>query len=62
MARLPNASEAKETAPRPAEPAQERLGLGWRLALFVWATSFGFLCLYELLSFVFRIVARAGGS
>jgi hypothetical protein len=38
--------------------AAPRLHWGWRLALFLWVTSFLFLLLYDLLAFAFRIGRR----
>ncbi len=49
------AAEAAPVRPqdeRPETPA--RVGWGWRLALFLWAASFVFLFLYEILMSLFR--------
>jgi hypothetical protein len=41
--------------PPPAPAAAPRLHWGWQLALFLWATSFLFLLLYDVLSGIFRV-------
>jgi hypothetical protein len=41
----------------PPAPAP-RLHWGWRLALFLWFTSFLFLLLYDVLSGIFRVFRR----
>jgi hypothetical protein len=38
----------------PATAALPKVSWGWRLALFLWAASFVFLFLYELLMSIFR--------
>ncbi len=40
----------------PPPPAPPRLHWGWHLALFLWATSFIFLLLYDVLSGIFRVI------
>jgi hypothetical protein len=56
----PAASEpaARPDSPLSAPPAATspapRLAWGWRLALFLWLTSFVFLLIYELLIALFR--------
>jgi hypothetical protein len=49
-------SDAGDPAPPAAEAA--RGGWGWGLALFLWATAFGFLLLYELLASVIKAAGR----
>ena len=44
----------EEGPPPPA--AVPRLHWGWRLALFLWVTSFIFLLLYDVLAGVFRVI------
>ena len=46
-----------EGPPRDEGPAP-RLHWGWRLALFLWFTSFLFLLLYDVLSGIFRVIRR----
>jgi hypothetical protein len=41
-----------------APAAAPRLHWGWRLALFLWFTSFLFLLLYDVLSGVIRVFRR----
>jgi hypothetical protein len=41
-----------------ANPGPAPLHWGWRLALFLWATSFAFLLAYELLAAVFKAISR----
>jgi hypothetical protein len=50
----PAAPPVEEKPPAPA--AVPRLHWGWRLALFLWATSFVFLLLYDVLSGLFRVL------
>jgi hypothetical protein len=40
-------------APPPQRPA---VPTGWRIALFLWVTAFGFLAAYELLWTIFKIL------
>lgn len=47
---LPDAEEVSET--------QAPIPTGWRVALFLWVTSFGFLLVYELLSALLKILIR----
>jgi hypothetical protein len=42
----------------PPPAAAPRLHWGWRLALFLWFTSFLFLLLYDVLSGIFRVFRR----
>jgi hypothetical protein len=55
IAHRPHAPATSEpTAPPATTPAASgtetgRLSWGWRLALFIWSTSFVFLFLYEIL-------------
>jgi hypothetical protein len=57
LAHRPAAPAPSETSEPPATttPTAEtsRLSWGWRLALFIWGTSFVFLFLYELLANLF---------
>jgi hypothetical protein len=65
------ASERREAAPAPAAevPAAEAeapdapvpLHWTWRLTIFLFLTSFGFLLLLELMSALFRYLNRAQG-
>ena len=41
-----------------APAAAPRLHWGWRLALFLWGTSFVFLLLYDVLAGIFRVLRR----
>lgn len=43
----------------PSAAGGGRLSFGWRLALFLWATSFVFLWLYELLAAVRRALTAS---
>src|SRR5687768_13376650 len=54
-ASVPDKDETPAENATPAAGSGEsgRLGWGWRLALFIWATSFVFLFLYELLTTLF---------
>ena len=56
----PPAAEGVPTANVPVTPstAPQRVFWGWRLALFIWGTSFLFLLLLEFLSALFRVVGR----
>lgn len=45
-----------DTGPQAASPRP--LPVGWRIALFLWTTSFAFLFLYEMLTSFFRLLAR----
>lgn len=69
--RRPDPASAPRPASPPAEApvatgnnpvtspgAPPRVFWGWRLALFIWATSFLFLTLLEFLSATFRVVGR----
>lgn len=40
----------------PPPPPRARISTGWRIALFVWVTAFGFLAVYELLSALFKLL------
>lgn len=52
----PAAVPAEGPAPEETLPAAvPRLHWGWRLALFLWATSFLFLLLYDVLAGAFRV-------
>jgi hypothetical protein len=44
----PAASDPEAPAPR------QRSSIGWRIALFVWMTAFGFLAAYELILTLFK--------
>jgi len=51
----PTSIQQEAPAVAPAEPPAEApkaggLSRGWRVALFVWATAFVFLLIYELLT------------
>jgi len=50
---VPAEGPAPEEGPPPA--AVPRLHWGWGLALFLWASSFFFLLLYDLLAGFYRI-------
>jgi hypothetical protein len=57
----PAAPAAQPPLAAPARPREEsaptalpKVGWGWRLALFLWAASFVFLFLYEILISLFR--------
>jgi hypothetical protein len=62
-----NPSQSTQTDPaRPATPAapqpaavspgaQPLLGKKWRLVIFLWATSLGFLAVYEFLTMVMKL-------
>jgi hypothetical protein len=51
-AAAPEAAPARPQEERPETP--KRVGWGWRFAIFLWAASFVFLFLYEILSSIFR--------
>jgi hypothetical protein len=42
----------------PAPAAVPRLHWGWRLAMFLWFTSFVFLLLYDVLAGVIRVLRK----
>jgi hypothetical protein len=53
------ARQGEQAAPPGAEaPVAPPLHWGWRLALFLWATSFVFLLAYELLAAVFKAFSK----
>jgi hypothetical protein len=59
--RIMTESPSKDPVPAsaPAAPVpRRRLATGWRVALFLWATSFGFLFLYEVLTSILRLVSN----
>jgi hypothetical protein len=53
-----DASELSQPAasdPQAPQPRQ-RASIGWRIAMFVWATAFGFLAAYEVILSLFRLL------
>jgi hypothetical protein len=46
----------KDEAPAPDQPTPSALTRGWRLALFLWITSFAFLFTYEWLTAIFKVL------
>jgi hypothetical protein len=54
----PPPAEGPPPGEGPPPAAAPRLHWGWRLALFLWVTSFLFLMLYDVLAFAFRVFRR----
>jgi hypothetical protein len=52
----PAADAPAEAPPEAAAPG--RVGWGWRVVLFLWATSFLFLLVYEVLAAVLKGATR----
>ena len=53
---------ARPISERPAPvAASAALTWGWQVALFVWLSSFVFLCLNDLLACVFKLVSHLAG-
>jgi hypothetical protein len=40
----------------PAQVQRPAVSTGWRIALFLWVTAFGFLAAYELLWTLFKLL------
>jgi hypothetical protein len=63
-AQRPTPPVQTEPPPEPAPPAAEpaplptSLARGWRVALFLWGTSFAFLLAYEVLSATLKVLVR----
>jgi len=58
---IPQAPSAAPPADPPAAAEAPKVGglsPGWRVALFVWATAFVFLLIYELLTTLIRSLPR----
>jgi hypothetical protein len=56
---LPELSHPAEPEPEaaPAAPPQTRSNtLGWRIAMFLWLTAFGFLATFELVSLILKVL------
>jgi hypothetical protein len=56
------AAEAAPPTPVSDPQAAPKTGWRWRLTVFLFLTSFGFLFAYELLSAVLRMLKRGGGG
>jgi hypothetical protein len=51
----PPTEQQPEAAPAAGPPARANT-LGWRIAMFLWLTAFGFLATFELVSLLLKLL------